>query len=346
MENKKAIKISISTLFIIILIIIIAILSFFVCKLVKENKNIKKELEIVSNENVSNLISEEADRETEENSEKDDDENTSEGVKLSQLNGVFYNIEEIIKEDREILNVKNYKDFEFDLDNDGEVDKITLRHIVNEDEEETSVDRDYYTLEYNGKTVYERWYGMGNVGIVDLDNTDELLELWVYDEGPSDDPCYIFYRKDGNEMVELGAFDVDRAFYTDGKGTVLAADRLMPWVEPSVFDAYYTIKNNKFEKNELDFSYNKDFEYTSTECFFTTDLKNLEKFRNDDSEYDDLIKKGEMHNINKLDENTKFKIVEFVERSKEYDSQNLKIELLDGTKGYLIHPYGVFYIYD
>ena len=26
-----------------------------------------------------------------------------------------------------------------------------------------------YTLEYNGETIYERWYGYGNVGIVDLD---------------------------------------------------------------------------------------------------------------------------------------------------------------------------------
>ena len=346
MENKKSIKINLSTLFIIILIIIIAVLSFFVCKLVKENKNIKNELDAASNESVSNLIDENIDKEEEENSDEEEKEDITEGVKLSQLEGEFYKIEEIIKEEREIVNVKNYKDFEFDLDNDGEVDKITLRHIVNKDEEETSVDRDYYTLEYNGKTVYERWYGMGNVGIVDLDDTDENLEVWVYDEGPSDDPCYIFYRKDGNEMIKLGGFDVDRAFYTDGKGTVLAADRFMPWVEPTVFDAYYTIKNNKFAKNELDFSYNKDFEYTSTEGFFTTDLENLEKLKNDDSEYEDLIIKGEKYNINKLDENTKFKILDFVEKTKEYDAQSLKIELLDGTQGYLIHPYGVFYIYD
>ena len=346
MENKKSIKINLSTLFIIILIIIIAVLSFFVCKLVKENKNIKNELDAASNESVSNLIDENIDKEEEENSDEEEKEDITEGVKLSQLEGEFYKIEEIIKEEREIVNVKNYKDFEFDLDNDGEVDKITLRHIVNKDEEETSVDRDYYTLEYNGKTVYERWYGMGNVGIVDLDDTDENLEVWVYDEGPSDDPCYIFYRKDGNEMIKLGGFDVDRAFYTDGKGTVLAADRLMPWVEPSVFDSYYTIENNKFEKHELDFSYNKDFEYTSTEGFFTTDLENLEKLKNDDSEYEDLIIKGEKYNINKLDENTKFKILDFVEKTKEYDAQSLKIELLDGTQGYLIHPYGVFYIYD
>lgn len=345
MENKKSIKINLSTLFIIILIIIIAVLSFFVCKLVKENKDIKNELNAVSNESVSNLIDEEIDKEDEENSDEEEKEDTTEGIKLSQLEGEFYKIEEIIKEEREILNVKNYKDFEFDLDNDGEIDKITLRHIVNE-EEETSVDRDYYTLEYNGKTVYERWYGMGNVGIVDLDDTDECLEVWVYDEGPSDDPCYIFYRKDGNEMVELGVFEVDRAFYTDGKGRILAADRLMPWVEPSVFDSYYTIENNKFEKHELDFSYNKDFEYTSTEGFFTTDLENLEKLKNDDSEYEDLIIKGEKYNINKLDENTKFKILDFAEKTNEYDAKSLKIELLDGTQGYLIHPYGIFYIYD
>ena len=31
---------------------------------------------------------------------------------------------------------------------------------------------------------------------------------------------------------------------------------------------------------------------------------------------------------------------------KEYMPSDLKIQLLDGTIGYLIHPYGRFYIYD
>ena len=59
-----------------------------------------------------------------------------------------------------------------------------------------------------------------------------------------------------------------------------------------------------------------------------------------------LTKKAERNNIYKLDENIKFNIIEFVKRTNEYESQNLKIELSDGRIGYLIHPYGVFYIFD
>lgn len=368
MEDKKYIKISISTLLLIIAIIIIVVLSVAVCVLSNENKLIREENAALSNNTDSeNLIEEdryvldsnisrntelsyEKTKENDDSSEAvESDNQDSKGITLPQLKGEFYSIESIIKESRENQNIKNYKDFEFDLDNDGEIDEITLRHVVNEDEDIYSSDRDYHILEYNGESIYDHWFGMGTVGIVDLDNTDDLLEIWVYDDGPSDDPCYIFYRKDGNNIVEVGSFEVDLSFYVDGKGTVLAANRCMPWVTPSVFDSYYTIENNAFKKHNLDFSYNKNFEYTSKEFFFTTDLGNLEKFKEDnDGNYDldMLIKKGEKYNIKKLDENTKFKIVEFVEKTSEYGSQDLKIELSDGTEGYWIHPYGVFYLYD
>lgn len=354
MENKKQVKIRISTLLLVIAIFIIIILCIIICILLNENSLIKSKNAELSNsknielhENANESIAENLDKNEEfGNDTTNIENNNSKKITLPQIDGEFYEIEEIIKEERVIENVKNYKDFEFDLDKDGEIDKITLRHIVNENEEENSFDREYYTLEYNGETIYERWYGYGKIGIVDLDESDEFLEVWIYDDGQSDDPCYIFFRKDGKELVELGWFEVDLGFYVDGKGKVLAANRLMPWVEPTVFDSYYTIENNVFKKHNLDFSHNESFEYTSNNCFFTTDLEYLEKLKNDDSQSDDFIKKGEKYNINKLDENTKFKIIEFVKRTNEYETQNLKIELSDGRSGYLIHPYGVFYMYD
>jgi len=374
MSEKKSVKSTVFVVVIIALIVMITLLSNIVYKLVKENKKIAEELKNISNKINNNLAIENNSSDTPDVEEKienitnseieengnsvlaNKDEVNSKKVTLSQLSGDFYEIEEIIKEEREIWNVKNYKDFEFDLDSDGEIDKIKLRHVVNENEEENSYDSTYYTLEYNGEAIYERWEGYGKVGIVDLDESDDFLEVWVYDEGPSDDPCYIFFRKIGNELIELGWFEVDLGFYADGKGKVLAANRQMPWIEPRVFDSYHSIENNKFVKHELDFSYNPDFEYTSKDLYFTTDLENLERFENDDSQNNEsqfeitpgeaITQKAERHNIYKLDENTKFKIIEFVKRTNEYESQNLKIELSDGRTGYLIHPYGVFYIFD
>ena len=65
---------------------------------------------------------------------------------VPQLAGNFYEIKSIIKEYRENEKVKNYKIINYDLDSDGTIDKITLKHIVNENEEEYSSERDYYTF--------------------------------------------------------------------------------------------------------------------------------------------------------------------------------------------------------
>ena len=267
---------------------------------------------------------------------------------VSQMPGVFYEIKDLTKESRSNEDIKNYKDFEFDLDGDGIIDKITLKHIVNKNEPEYSSERSYYILSYNGKTIYEHWEGRGTVGIVDLDATDKYLEIWVYDGGPSDDPYYHFYRKVGNEIIKMGNFSVDIAFLCDGNGTVLSADREAPFVNPTVFENYYTIENNKFKENNLDFSYNKDVEYTSNRGLFTKDLNNLKKFINATTgvSISNIENEIEKYDIHKLDKNTTFKIKEFVKKESEDAVRDLKIVLSDGTEGYLIHPYGRIDFYD
>lgn len=340
MKKKKSIKINLLTVLLIVTLVIIIILCIYILKLsskidtLLENKN-----------SVLNSLN--------ENNTLDIKPETTISTNTDTLIGEFSDIKSIIKEYRDNQNVKNYKDFEYDIDSDGIIDKITLKHIINENEEEYSSDREYYVLEYNGKSIYDHWYGMGSVGIVDLDNTDKYLEIWVYDDGPSDDPVYSFYRKVGSQIIELGYFEMERGFLCDGKGKVLAADRNSPWVNPQVFNCYYTIENNGFKKNSLEFFYDKDYEYTSKEGFFTTSLENLKMFEKDKSnvigtgDANDLVILGKKHNINKLDQNTKFKIVEFVENeNEEYYVINLKVTLSDGTTGYLIHPYGIFYIFD
>ncbi|MBR0427919.1 MAG: hypothetical protein IJK18_06970 [Clostridia bacterium] len=279
---------------------------------------------------------------------KNIDSQSTSSKTVPQLAGNFYEIKSIIKEYRENEKVKNYKDFNYDLDSDGTIDKITLKHIINEKEEEYSSDRDYYSFEYNGKPIYDHWDGFGSVGIVDLDSRDKYLDIWVYDDGPSDDPGYYFFRKVGNKIIKMGELGVERGFLCDGKGRILSAHRDMPWIIPQVFNCYYTIENNKFKKHALDFSYNKNYEYTSSTGFFTTDLENLKKFEKDNSRTsnkEELIAFGKKYNINKLDKNEKFKLIEFI-KAEAYSPVDIKVKLSDGTEGYLIHPYGRFYIYD
>ena len=352
MEEKKNIKIRLLAGLLIIALIVIVILSSYIYILLKQNDSRQETNHIVESNNNVTSIQDTNDNHSNTNEDDitDTTKDTVDTITLSQLPGEFFEIEAITKEERQKENVKNYKDFEFDLDADGKIDKVTLRHIVNENEDIYSSERDYYILEYNGEIIYRYGMSLGSAGIVDLDNTDNFLEIWVYDDGPSDDPCYIFFRKVGNKIIEMGNFGVERSFLVDGKGKVVSAGRNMPWIEPSVYDCYYTIENNTFKKNKLDFSYNKDFEYTSDEGFFTTNLENVNKFQNEKSDVngdiDSHIATGKKYNINKLDANTKFKIIEFVEKANEFDSTDLKVVLNDGTVGYLIHPYMRFYIFD
>lgn len=341
MEEKKSIKFNLITGLLIVAIVIIILLCIYIIRLSTKVDTISERTETSSLTEKTTSIS---DSLSETNTLDNTTETTNKYI-LPQLNGEFSDIKSITKDYRDNQNVKNFKDFSYDLDSDGTIDKITLKHITNENEDE------YYLLEYNGKSIYEHWNGMGSVGIVDIDDTDNYLDIWVYDDGSSDDPMYYFYRKIENQIINMGEFSIERSFMCDGKGKILVAGRELPWVEPQVFNCYYTIENNLFKKHSLDFSYNKDYEYTTRDGFFTTNLENLKKFEQNksasDNSEDYLITLGEKYNINKLDENTKFKIIEFVKKDiEEYSVTDLKVTLSDGTTGYLIHPYERFYIYD
>ena len=339
-EEKKLSKINLTTGLLLLSIIIIIMLCVYIVILQNESNSDSK-----TNEN-------EISQPTGDNNTSDDENTTPEPTPnpepqkndtLTQLSGEFYDIKTIAKEYRDNKNVKNYKEFIFDLDSDSTTDKVTLKHVVSEPE------KDYYYLEYNGKSIYEWISATASVGIVDLDSTDKYLDIWVYDDGYSNDPMYYFYRKVGNEILKLGEFAVDRGFYCDGKGRVVAASLNMPWTAPQVYDSYYTIENNSFKKHGLDFSYNKNYEYTSKDAFFTTNLENLSNFQknvgeNFDTDY--RVSEAKKYNINKLDANTKFKIVEFVKNDNDTSSvMDLKVTLSDGTTGYLIHPYNRFYFF-
>lgn len=346
--NEKTIKFNSTTILLILSIIIIIILCVYIVVL----KNDTNSNEETNNNEVTPPI--EDNNSTTENNDNELNTPTPEPTPepfpqpqkkdtLTQLSGEFYDIKTIAIEYSDSTNVKNYKEFIHDLDFDGTTDKVTFKHVIDE------LEREYYFIEYNGSSIYELISTTASVGIVDLDSTDKYLDIWVYDDGPSADPVYRFYRKVGSEMIKLGEFDVKKGFYCDGKGKVLAADLFMPWVNPQVFDGYYTIENNTFEKHKLDFSYNKDYEYTSKYAFFTADLENLRNYEknignNADTDY--RVSEAKKYNINKLDSNTKFKILNFVENTNQQNPvMDLRVTLSDGTTGYLIHPYGRFYLF-
>lgn len=89
--------------------------------------------ELVSgNETVQNRIGQGNTNSEDEEAErkKETKQNTE---KLIQFNEVFYDLKDAALEYRECEKIKNYKDFEYDLDGDSKKDKITIKNIGKDD---------------------------------------------------------------------------------------------------------------------------------------------------------------------------------------------------------------------
>ena len=374
MEEKEFIKVPFGMVCIVVCVLIVIIVGLlgYIYYLKKDIKNISQgrnvgecniqndinEMSVSKEENVENTneeespfnqwFSEEQEKEinllVKENNPKYLQNAESKGFNIPQLEGMFYHIGDLLIESRKIEKVNNYKNFEYDLDGDGKIETVTLKHITDED-------GDSYTVICGEKTVYYSWESIlgGEVGIIDLDENDSYLEIFVYDNGPSDDPRYSFYRKVGNDFIQLGIFDIENGFILDGKGRVLSGGRMSMPTVPQMFDSYYTINNNQFIRNEIKTLYNKDAVFYSNYRFFTEDFNNLEKacedYRDNEMELSEVLK---LNSFELLDYNVGFTVLDFIYENDNHEecSVDLKVKLSDGREGYLIHPYGRFYFYD
>ena len=68
---------------------------------------------------------------------------------LTQFNTTFYDLKDVAKEYRDVKNIKNFKDFVFDLDGDGRKDTIRLKNTGKNEYGEGN-----YELQFNGKKYY------------------------------------------------------------------------------------------------------------------------------------------------------------------------------------------------
>lgn len=192
MEEKRTIKIRLSLVLIIIVILILLVagMLIYISKTtdLKSNtesnftNNIKKELANFDKENITN----------DEIGEMDNSQtNEIKGEKFIQFDTEFYELKDIAKEYRNCENIKNYKDFEYDLDGDGIKDKITTKPDKSEEGK--------YVFELNGKE-FAAHYNNPEIYIVDLNEKDTNIEVVIFDNGPSDDPNYTIYSKQNSEM--------------------------------------------------------------------------------------------------------------------------------------------------
>ncbi|MBR0427580.1 MAG: hypothetical protein IJK18_05230 [Clostridia bacterium] len=89
--------------------------------------------ELVSeNETVQNITGQ-GNTNSEDEKEEREKETKQNTEKLIQFDEIFYELKDAALEYRECEKIKNYKDFEYDLDGDSKKDKITIKNIGKDD---------------------------------------------------------------------------------------------------------------------------------------------------------------------------------------------------------------------
>lgn len=235
----------------------------------------------------------------------------------------YITLENAAIEYRLSINIQNYKDFNYDLDGDGVVDKITIRKDKNNE-----YVADNYIFELNGVEFAQNEF-YPEIYIVDLNKTDETLEVIIFDVGPSDDLEYSIYVKEKSEM---------RCIYTiagsnlilDEMGKFKVNTILTSGITPDVYDKVYYFTNNNitYLSNKLD----TDIDYLTCGYYFITkDLKNMEKYYNGEVDMSEIEKAG----IYELSENQTFKIMGIT-------SDTVAIIDLNGEVYYLLSYQGNF----
>lgn len=90
----------------------------------------------------------------------------------------------------------------------------------------------------------------GEAYIIDMDSKDNFVEVAVFDDGPSGDPIYDFFRYDGNELYNIGS--IDEFALMDGQGKFISSFSLSLYFKPKFFSSWDEIKNNSFVSTSQD----------------------------------------------------------------------------------------------
>ncbi|NLK99999.1 MAG: hypothetical protein GX271_04975 [Clostridiales bacterium] len=159
----------------------------------------------------------------------------------------------------------------------------------------------------------------GEVKIIDLDSNDSYLELAYFDDGPSGDPHYKFFRYNGEELIALGEMDINSIM--DGRGRFISWFDLGVNFKPPFYTSWKELVDNEFihRDHDLDQYIGKNYELCGSGYFVP-----LDKVSEDYYEY----MTWDFETMRDF-EATPIKILDI------YNAKTIFIELEDGQKGLL-----------
>lgn len=157
----------------------------------------------------------------------------------------------------------------YDLNGDGKEDRIEalLKYRY---------DKSY--IEINGiKKFFYPDSPSGEMHIIDIDNNDNYVELAIFDDGPSGDPIYEFFRYDGKEVYNLGS--IDEFAWMDGQGKFISNFHTSTYLSPRFISAWGEFKDGEFHitNHDVEQYKGKTYEVDGRGYFIPLD-KNPEEF--------------------------------------------------------------------
>lgn len=188
----------------------------------------------------------------------------------------------------------------YDLDQDGKEDTITF--LCNRDTMRMK-------LTINDASVDGEFPTPGNAYVVDVDKSDSIIDLVLYDGGMSDDPNYTFYRYDGKSIRDIGTVGTlsNGSIGFDGHNRAAKLDSFVNHLNPPMLLSYYEVKDNEWQMQEFDMTNAEQKEYTILDTdidgfFAQTDAKIDEFERTWDKDEAITLHAGDAITINKIGE--------------------------------------------
>lgn len=225
-----------------------------------------------SNENQSELVGQDPVEEEPSNSQEPAEEViVDNGVYIenfSQMDNYIqdYVLESVDGEEMQPYLPSYHIQGEYDLNGDGQVDKIDA--LLKAD----YMDGGY--IEVNDiKVPLELDSPFGEMHIIDIDTRDSFYEIAIFDDGPSGDPCFIFYRYDGKDLYRLGV--IDRGAVMDGQGKFISWFHKANYFKPQFFSAWGEFKDGRYSitNHDVEQYIGKDYELDGTAYFLPLDNK-------------------------------------------------------------------------